>query len=599
MLFEKRRHLFLCLAAFVCLLLACGAVQARDRYRVMGQGGRLLAYGLRFNPAAEPEEAPDFLREMLRQYRTGKRHAQRVTGKRVEPLLQSVRDQDAPYNWSCPYYLHSDGTLSKERCLSGCVATCLEQVLSYWRYPETLRDTLFGWSTDRYVIDDVLPGTRIDWANIMPDYRGGYTEEQGRAIADLTYWLGMAVRMNWGLESSGANIYRAEEPLQRVFGYRTAQYVQRCFYRNQTWNRLLRNELENGRPICYVGHNMALSGHAFNIDGVDEQGYYHLNWGYNGQYDGWFDLDFLNPFEPIGDATELGRNEGFYSNQGALLLCPAVVETLQPDSLTEAEALAQVAVESVEFRREPDTEGYVVADVAMRNLGENNLYFTFEVLTNSPKDTAVFRQADYVTVSAVRLSPRERKTFPIYCRFSQKGDRLFGISADDSTFLYRCPLTVRQGAFPKLLWGDVSARQYVTADGMLMADFFVPVANGASAGVAGQLVTYCLRPSDGGDDVRHWDVLQLPAGEEQTLQVRFRNLQEGQSYTLGVRCPWAVQVEYTFIATASGAADGIQEITGNNRKNVRCFDLSGRPLLHPRRGLNIINGKKIWLTTEP
>ena len=559
----------------------------------------MLAYGLRFNPADGLQDAPGLLQEMLRQYRTGRRHAQRLAGKRVKPLLQSVRDQSAPHNGSCPYYLHSNGTLSEERCLSGCVATSLEQVLSYWRYPEVLSDTLHGWSTEQYSIPDVLPGPHIDWANILPDYRNGYTLEQGRAIADLTYWLGMAVHMNWGLSSSGANIYRAVDPLMRVFGYQTVQYVQRCFYRNETWNRLLRNELENGRPICYTGHNMALSGHAFNIDGVDEQGYYHLNWGYGGKYDGWFDLDFLNPFEPINDATELGRNEGFYSNQSALLICPGRVETLQPDSLTEAEALYQVEVEDVTFRREPDTEGYVVADVMMYNSGENDLCLTFEVLTNSPADTALFQQADYVTVSAVRLLPRERKKFPIYCQFSESGDRMFGISADDSTFLYRRPLTVGRGTSPDLKWGDVSVQQYVTADNNLMADFTIPVSNGASAGVAGQLVTYFLTPEGSDEHINHWEVLQLPAGETQTLRIRYNHLADGQTYTFLVRCPWTVQAQFTFTASVDGAADGIGDISAEQDTKPLCYDLLGRRLLRPRRGLNIINGKKIWLTTEP
>lgn len=599
MFLGKHYHQILSLTLFSCLLLASRGLQAQGRHKVVGQGGRLLAYGLRFDPADESEQMPECLQEMLRQYRTGQRHAQRLTGKRVDPLLKSVRHQDPPHNGSCPYYRYSDGTLSEERCVSGCVATSLEQVLSYWKFPEALRDTLHGWSTDNYTIPDVLPGHAIDWANIIPDYRGDYTADQARAIADLTYWLGMTVHMNWGPTSSGANIYRAQEPLQRIFGYQTVQYVQRCFYRNDSWNRLLRNELENGRPICYVGHNMALTGHAFNIDGVDEQGYYHLNWGEGGEYDGWFDLDFLNPFEPINDATELGRNEGLFSNQAALLLCPVAVETLQADSLTEAEALTRVVVEEVTFRRHPDTEGYVIGDVTMCNTGENDLCLTFEVLTNSPADTALFRQADYLTVSAVSLSPHERKTFPIYCQFSQAGDRLFGISADDSTFLYRCPLTVRQGTTPKLKWGDVSVRQYITADKTLMADLSIPVANEAAGGTAGNLVTFCLHPDNSTKDVRHWDVLQLPAGEEQTLHVRFNHLVDGQAYTLLVRCPWSVQKQFSFTANASEAGDGMEAVFAGSKAENQYFDLSGRRLLYPRRGLNIINGKKIWLTTEP
>ena len=153
--------------------------------------GHFLAYDI-----ARTGDMPEALRALL-QGRTltmsssslrlqGKRKAwhvsQRQSGYKpispVAPLLQSIRDQEAPYNDLCPYWTYSDGHVSTERCLSGCVATAIEQVLAYYRYPEVLKDTLHGWETDNYTIPDMLPGTRFDWDHYLLDYRDGWTEVQ-------------------------------------------------------------------------------------------------------------------------------------------------------------------------------------------------------------------------------------------------------------------------------------------------------------------------------------------------------------------------------------------------------------------------------------
>ena len=220
------------------LLLLAAMPVCGQRYSVRREG-RVLAHSLRFNPDVVTEDMPVALQELLLAYRSQPRYAERVRGRAVEPLLKSIRHQEPPFNGLCPYYTNDKGQTSSERCIVGCVATCLEQVLSYYRYPEALIDTIHGWTTDHYEIADVMPGTRIDWPNILDDYRSGYTDEQARAVAELSYYCGMAVHMNWGLNSSGANLWRAFDPLWRVFDYKTLAYVSRALYSTPRWNALL------------------------------------------------------------------------------------------------------------------------------------------------------------------------------------------------------------------------------------------------------------------------------------------------------------------------------------------------------------------------
>ncbi len=578
---------------FIFFYLLCLSLHAQ-RHEVRREG-RVLAHSLSFNPNRIDDEMPDGLKEILRAYQTKARYAERQKANAVAPLLKSIRHQEDPFNRSCPYYTYDNGTVSTERCIVGCVATCIEQVLSYYRYPDVLADTLHGWETENYKIPDVMPGTKIDWDNIADDYRNGYTKEQAKAVADLSYWCGVASHMNWGLSSSGTNLYRAFEPLWKAFNYKTLALVSRAMYSTPKWNALLRNELENGRPICYTGHNMSMSGHAFNIDGVDENGYYHLNWGYGGDYDGYFDLDYLNPFESYGDATDMGQNEGFFNNQMALFLHPEDFVIDITDTLTTKEAFEGVRVDDISFRREPDTQGYVIADFSMTNITNDSLNFTFEVLTYLPTDTAIFYQADYVGLSAVNLAPGEQKTWPVYCKFTKTGERIFSFSADDETLPYKLNLNIKVGTAPQLQFGEVGY-QLLKFDDDLTASFSLDVTNQSTEGYAGDLITYCLFPKNENIDTRHWEVISLPGGDTHTLSTSFHHLEDGGTYVLYVRCPWDVQREFDFTVRSEEATDGVTDILNSNTRGSTndMYDLTGRRFFIPK-GIYIKNGKKFFI----
>ena len=47
------------------------------------------------------------------------------------PLLTTQHGAESPYNDLCPYYTDDKGNVSTNRCLAGCVAIAMEQVLTY------------------------------------------------------------------------------------------------------------------------------------------------------------------------------------------------------------------------------------------------------------------------------------------------------------------------------------------------------------------------------------------------------------------------------------------------------------------------------------
>ena len=123
---------------------------------LFAQGGRFVLIAssetetevLGYGTVADSETLPPPLEAMLGHAAAGRAAypPQGSSWKAVEPLLTTVRHQKAPYNNDCPYYLYSDSTLSTTRCVVGCVATAMEQILTYYRREYVLQDTLHGWS---------------------------------------------------------------------------------------------------------------------------------------------------------------------------------------------------------------------------------------------------------------------------------------------------------------------------------------------------------------------------------------------------------------------------------------------------------------------
>ena len=52
-------------------------------------------------------------------------------------------------------------------------------------------------------------------------------------------------------------------------------------------------QIHEGIPVIYGGSDSDYSGHEFVLDGYDEEGAVHINWGWNGAEDGYFDLQTL------------------------------------------------------------------------------------------------------------------------------------------------------------------------------------------------------------------------------------------------------------------------------------------------------------------
>ncbi len=204
---------------------------------------------------------------------------------RVEPIVTSQWTQYSPYNNLCP-----KGTLA------GCVAIALAQILYAHKYPvHGVGENSYLWGNQ--TLSAYFEDTYYDWDHMLDNYSNkSYMNQQAYAVAELVYHSGVAVRMNYGSSVSTAYFFYLYSSLREFFDYKTESYKDRSMYSDEEWMKMVFTDLSQGKPIAYSGEDVAgKTGHAFVLDGYDEMGLIHVNWGW-GFNDGYFDLSQIYPY---------------------------------------------------------------------------------------------------------------------------------------------------------------------------------------------------------------------------------------------------------------------------------------------------------------
>lgn len=223
------------------------------------------------------------------------RSAQSVS-KAVRPLVTTMWAQSSPYNAKCPTYIMG---YTAYRCATGCVATAMAQIMKYHEWPEqgtgehTYECNVNG-STKVTTLSADFSSSVYDWDNMTDIYDTNSTTVQKNAVSLLMKDVGYSVDMGYG-SSSGAFSPAVVNALTTYFGYdNSVRLCSRENYSIETWEQMIRNELDNNRPVYYSGVS-STGGHAFVCDGYDHEGYFHFNWGWGGKGNGYFLLSMLNP----------------------------------------------------------------------------------------------------------------------------------------------------------------------------------------------------------------------------------------------------------------------------------------------------------------
>lgn len=272
----------------------------------------------------------------------------------VSPLLGDIKwNQSEPYNNMCPKY---DGT---NLSATGCVATAMAQVMMYWKYPKELKADINEYETytHKLPVAGELKGQKYDWDNMLPTYtNNNYTQTQADAVAKLMLHCGKAVEMDYG-EESGAIVTPGR--LAKYFGYDSdlmLDLMRSCFTLAE-WTAIIDKELQAKRPILYSGITTN-GGHQFVCDGSDGNGLYHINWGWGGYQDGYFDITILNPGQ--GGIGAGNVTDGYNRN------CNMIIG-IQPDNGKVDEPLADVPSLIIEYYNSDEFTSGIELTKATRN----------------------------------------------------------------------------------------------------------------------------------------------------------------------------------------------------------------------------------------
>ncbi|MDY2943047.1 MAG: C10 family peptidase [Paludibacteraceae bacterium] len=218
----------------------------------------------------------------------------------VSPLCSATWDQGAPYNNLCP-------TKSGERCVTGCVATAAAQVMYANQWPKQGTSShSYTWNGQTLSAD--FSNTTYQWSKMLDDYSGSSTTTQQTAVATLMYHCGVACEMEYGISSEGGSAAitsRMAQALNTYFGYDAGIITLPKDYMDaDVMLDKMAADLQAGHTILMNGRTVNDEGHAFVCDGIQSNGYLHINWGWGGYCDGYFALSALEPADQgIGGAS--------------------------------------------------------------------------------------------------------------------------------------------------------------------------------------------------------------------------------------------------------------------------------------------------------
>ena len=243
--------------------------------------------------------------ETVRQVRSGQQPAAalpKLLKRNVPPLVTAQWGQSYPYNSKTP-------VINGKPTYTGCVATAAAQFLYFYKWPKQ-RPALYvrkaGDGDEADTSPTYLWEAMKDTREQMKDFRS--VNAVGRLLVDV----GKAIRITFGTQASPSNIEYTLDALQNDFGY-TTRLLHRDRMQADEFREAIMQELSDGYPVMVCGGI-----HAFIYDGYDQRGFIHANFGWDGQGDGYYDINTITTPLP---GPFMGNGQ-FWENQVVLMAHP-------------------------------------------------------------------------------------------------------------------------------------------------------------------------------------------------------------------------------------------------------------------------------------
>jgi len=215
----------------------------------------------------------------------------------TEGWIDTQWHQGEPYNNFCPL-----DPENMQRCIVGCGATALAQILHYHKY---IGDVTFD-DSDDYVSTNTSPYIYIDDDFQLYDFPSFpqlnlYLDELKIAYesydlptedmnAALNFASGIPLEMRYSSSASAIDdLEIVIQALLEKFNFDSALYTEEI---NANFYTSLQNEMMDARPVNLAAYTPDMSsGHSFICDGYNgNDNTFHLNMGWAGSSDGWYSL---------------------------------------------------------------------------------------------------------------------------------------------------------------------------------------------------------------------------------------------------------------------------------------------------------------------
>ena len=210
-------------------------------------------------------------------------------------LLSTTWDQGSPYNTYCPSASGGPGG----RAYAGCTACAVAQILRYHGQPSAvLQDHSYtdskGASQGTHAISDAGTGA-YGWADMPASISSGSSLAQRQSVGQLMYHAAVALESDFEADGTGAYPSGVPTALGTYFGYSCGPYEDKANYSDAGWYSRIAASVDAGRPVFYAFWQADYSGgHAVVCDGYRNGNEIHLNLGWSGSYNAWYNLNSVS-----------------------------------------------------------------------------------------------------------------------------------------------------------------------------------------------------------------------------------------------------------------------------------------------------------------
>ena len=578
-------------------------------------------------------------------------------GNNVDPLLTTYWDQGTPYNKLCPAYTYGEGTKNcVTGCVATAMAQVMYYTESRANNTTTTTTAeIPGYTSDTkgYNLSAIPAGSTINWDKMKnyysSTYLDGYSYEEAVAVAKLMLYCGVSVQMDYGPGSeggSGAAVSVVDWALINYFGYNaeTTQHLDRDSYTDANWEKIIYHELSQGRPVLYAGQAYKIvsgtpnenqrAGHAFVCDGYkyeNDNSYFHINWGWGGTSDNYFALSALEPSDQGYGAQ--GGYTGFNHMQEAIIGVQKAdgTGTVAPEVYT-AEGIALRLV-SINISENPtkvsntpititarltnnSSSDFIDAIVIWEWTGTNWTDFAHNKITIPSGETV-----DY----PISVTPDKAGIFTLSFSYEDTGQGtcflfgpVFNLAVYPAgtmnqygwaTFSSSCPLdftnvegieaayivTGNDGiTINKTAVNKVPANTGLLLKGTANADYIIPITQDETDDVSSNKLvavntTTEVTAATAANTTNYVLSVQNDKVVFANIGTNSATVPAGRAYlTLtSAAAPW-------FSLDGDGETTGISEVRGANDEFGNVFyDLSGRRVENPTKGVYIVKGRKV------